>query len=234
MMVKFATNTFARILLDGILESLSSSPGLACLVAGGTDLLLDIEQGRHPPVHRLIDVSRRARHEHDRRRPRHGPLGGRHAPTPTGSHPLIREHALALAEAGELIGGPQVRPVATLGGNVAHALPAGDGTIALLALDAEAQLAGPDGVHWVPLESLFMGPGEPSFRPRPRSPLSPSGCPKQAGEGSAFHRIMRPQGVAIAILNMGCWVRLARDGTIEDIRLAIGPAGPRPLRAAKG
>ncbi len=55
--------------------------------------------------------------------------------------PEVAHHAQALTEACNLIAGPQVRNVATLGGNVAHALPAADGTIALLALDAKAEIA---------------------------------------------------------------------------------------------
>ena len=54
-------------------------------------------------------------------------------------------HARAVAEACALIGGPQVRNTATLGGNVAHALPAADGTIALVAVDAAVEIAGLSG-----------------------------------------------------------------------------------------
>jgi len=54
---------------------------------------------------------------------------------------------------------------------------------------------------------------------------------KGAREGSAFHRIMRPQGVAIAILNMAGWVKLDEGGRIDHVRISCGPAGPTPLRA---
>jgi hypothetical protein len=59
------------------------------------------------------------------------------------ANPLIRHHGAALAESCSVVGGPQVRNVATIGGNVAHALPAADGTIGLLALDAEVQICSP-------------------------------------------------------------------------------------------
>jgi carbon-monoxide dehydrogenase medium subunit len=136
-----------------------------------------------------------------------------------------------LIEGCRLIGGPQVRNVATIGGNVAHALPAGDGTIALHALDAQAQLASTDGLRWVPIQDLFAGPGKAAFD---RSTTLVVGFKiglKGPREGSAFRRVMRPQGVAIAILNMSCWLRLAEDGSIETIRLAVGPGGPTPFRA---
>jgi CO/xanthine dehydrogenase FAD-binding subunit len=145
----------------------------------------------------------------------------------------IQKHAHGLIEACELIGGPQVRNVATLGGNVGHALPAADGTIALISIRAEAQLASPEGRRWIPVEMLFEGPGQPSFERSLeiivafRFPL----CGE--GEGSAFKRVMRPQGVAIAILNMGIWLRRGSSEKVEEIQIAVGPAGPRPLRALK-
>jgi CO/xanthine dehydrogenase FAD-binding subunit len=145
--------------------------------------------------------------------------------------PILQEHALCLVEACGLIGGPQVRNVATIGGNVAHALPAGDGTIALLALDAQAQIASQNGRRWVELEGLFRAPGETTFD-RNREVLVGFRMKKRlAGEASAFRRIMRPQGVAIAILNMAVWLRSPVGSIVEDVRVAIGPAGPRPLRA---
>jgi carbon-monoxide dehydrogenase medium subunit len=52
------------------------------------------------------------------------------------------------------------------------------------------------------------------------------------GEASAFKRVMRPQGVALPILGLAVWVRL-EAGVIESVRIALGPAGPRPLRATR-
>ena len=60
---------------------------------------------------------------------------------------------------------PQVCNVATIGGNVAHALPAADGTISLLALDAQAEVANPNGRRKFPLQALFKGPGESTLDP---------------------------------------------------------------------
>jgi CO/xanthine dehydrogenase FAD-binding subunit len=123
-----------------------------------------------------------------------------------------------------------VRNVATIGGNVAHALPAGDGTVSLLALDSEVELVTSQGSSWQPLIEIFAGPGQVKFD-RTKTILSAFRfAARQSGEGSAFHRVMRPQGVAIAILNMAAWVRLL-DGRIDQARIACGPAGPRPFRA---
>jgi carbon-monoxide dehydrogenase medium subunit len=145
------------------------------------------------------------------------------------AHPLIRQHAEALFEACSLIGGPQVRNSATLGGNVGHALPAADGTIALLALDALGEIASLAGRRFVPVESLFLGPGRSALDSGKELLLGFSLPLRQAGQGSAFQRVMRPQGVAIAVLNMAAWVE--RQGElIGQARLSIGPAGPTPFR----
>lgn len=220
------------------LEMLASTPGDACLVAGGTDLLLDLQQGRRAPVDTLVDISRIAELCALEIRQDHLFIG---AATPLNRvvrSTLVQEQAQALYEAARLIGGPQVRNTATLGGNVGHALPAGDGTIALLCLDAKAEIASLQGDqivtrHLVGVENLYLGPGHSALQPRCEMlvgfyvPLLT--CP---GEASAFQRIMRPQGVAIAILNLGVWLRRAGE-IVRDVRIAIGPAGPTPLRARK-
>jgi carbon-monoxide dehydrogenase medium subunit len=207
--------------------------GGARVIAGGTDLLLDMRQGREAPVRVLVDVSAieemRQIRETDR-----GILVGAavtHAEI-INSH-LLHTFAAALVEAASVIGGPQVRNVATLGGNVAHALPAGDGTIALLALDAEAQIASDAGVRWHALPALFQAPGEPSFD-RTREILVAFRFPRVGvGAGSSFMRVMRPQGIAIAILNMAIAVKLSPRSIIEEVRLAVGPAAPHPFRARR-
>jgi CO/xanthine dehydrogenase FAD-binding subunit len=201
------------------------------VIAGGTDLLIDLQQGRHAPFRTLVDISAIPELQEIRLLP-DGILVGAAAPLrEIVEHRGLIAEAPALVEACLLIGGPQVRNVATLGGNVAHALPAGDGTIALLALGAEANLAAAEGRRWVRLADLFAGPGVPAFDPGREIIVSfrlPRLGPR---ETSAFERVMRPQGVAIAILNLAVWLRLSIDDVMEDLRLAIGPAGPQPFRA---
>jgi CO/xanthine dehydrogenase FAD-binding subunit len=112
---------------------------------------------------------------------------------------------------------------------VAHALPAADGTIALLAFDAQAEIASQAGLRRAPLLELFRGPGK-SALDAPREILVGFYLPLSGpGQASAFKRVMRPQGVALPILNMACW--LARQGEqVTAARLSIGPAGPTPRR----
>jgi carbon-monoxide dehydrogenase medium subunit len=212
------------------LEALETAPGDARVVAGGTDLLLELQQGLHPPVDTLVDVSAIAEMNIVEMRPEGVFVGASVPLNKLVKSPLIAEHAQALLEAASLIGGPQVRNTATLGGNVAHALPAADGTISLLALDAQAQIFGSSGYRLAPIETLFLGPGRSALDPC-KDLLVGFYLPRLSeNSGSAFRRVMRPQGVAIAILNMSVWIKRAGD-RIADVRLAVGPGGPTPLRA---
>ena len=151
--------------IDDALEALASAPQPACLVAGGTDLLLELQQGHHSPVESLIDLTRIP--ELTCLETRAGALFiGAAVPVSSVSQSgLVVKHAQAVAEGCGLIGGPQVRNTATLGGNVAHALPAADGMIGLVVLEAVALVADQAGVHERSLLSLFHGPGVSALLP---------------------------------------------------------------------
>jgi CO/xanthine dehydrogenase FAD-binding subunit len=131
-----------------------------------------------------------------------------------------------------VVGGPQVRNVATLGGNVAHGLPAADGTTSLVALDAEAEIVQGGERRWVPIGAMFKGPGQSLLDPTRDLLLNLRFRLCGAGEATAFTRIMRPQGVALPVLGCAAWLRLAGDEhTVEDVRVCIGPVAPVPTRA---
>jgi xanthine dehydrogenase FAD-binding subunit len=215
--------------LNEALRMLSEASGPVRLIAGGTDLLLDLQQGRHAPVDTLVDVNSIQEMKRLELQGQHLYIGAAVSLKKISRSPLVLTHAQALTEASGLVGGPQVRNTATLGGNVAHALPAADGTISLMALDASAEIASSTGIRTVPLASLFKGPGQSTLDLRCEI-LSGFLVPLlQPGQASAFSRIMRPQGVALPILNMSCW--LHREGDrIKDIRLSAGPSGPTPRR----
>lgn len=224
----------AQTISDAI-QALAAAPGPSRVISGGTDLLLDLQQGRHPPVHTLVDVSGIPEMNVIEIRQERLFIGAAVPLNRVVRSPLVGEHSPALVEACALIGGPQVRNTATLGGNVGHALPAADGTIALLSLDAQAEVADASGCRQVPFESLFKGPGRSALIPE-RELIAGFYLPLRAartgrtGQGSAFRRVMRPQGVAIAILNMGVWVERLGE-SIADVRIAVGPGGPVPYRA---
>jgi carbon-monoxide dehydrogenase medium subunit len=223
----------------------------ARIIAGGTDLILDMEAEHTAAPEVLVDVTKIAGIDRIAQEDGWIVLGAGITHTQIENSPLLHAQARCLTESCGVIGGPQVRNVATLGGNVAHALPAADGTIGLLALEAEVEVAGHsamgansaaarrgDGTSggfehtWQPLLSIFAGPG--------RNRLAPDQMlhafrfrPTAARAGNAFDRIMRPQGVALPVLAIAARVQL--DATlrrVEDAVIAIGPAGPTPFRAS--
>jgi CO/xanthine dehydrogenase FAD-binding subunit len=233
--------------ISDALQVLANSRGESCIIAGGTDLLLDLQQGRHVPVHTLVDVSQIIEmrklelrsHSAQSESSRVGYnqpvqeylfIGAALPLNQIVASPLVRKHAHALYEAASIIGGPQVRNTATLGGNVAHALPAADGMIALLSLDAQAEVTDSQGSQYLPLLQLFRGPGQSTLDPKKQILVGFHLPLQKPGQASAFCRIMRPQGVAIAILNMSIWLE-RKNNLIQDIRIALGPAGPVPKRA---
>jgi carbon-monoxide dehydrogenase medium subunit len=224
--------------LSQALQAFAEASGPVLPIAGGTDLLLDLEQGRHAPVHTLVDVTSIAEMTALEMRGQELFVGAALPVNRIVLDPLACAHAQALVEACNLIAGPQVRNVATLGGNVAHALPAADGTIALLALNAQAEIACAlnasaavpgvsTAIRRVAFQDLFLGPGKSSLQHGQELlvgfylPLS------QKGQASCFQRIMRPQGVALPIINLAIWLERA-DDRFRQIRIAVGPGGPTP------
>jgi carbon-monoxide dehydrogenase medium subunit len=218
--------------VDEALALLASYQGRARVIAGGTDLLLDIKQGHLPRPDALVDITRISGIAALRQEGEMMALGAGVTHAQIVAEPVLAARATCLVESCGVVGGPQVRNVGTLGGNVAHALPAGDGTTSLVALDAEADVA-LDGVRqWLPLCALFVGAGQSrldqtrdvlvGFRFRLCGPR----------EGSAFKRIMRPQGVALPILGCAAWVRLDESGErFADLRICLGPVAHVPARA---
>lgn len=201
-------------------------------IAGGTDLLLDLKQGRHAPIHTLIDLNSVKEMIVIEMRARELFIGAAVPVNRIAGNPLVIEHAQALVESCRHIAGPQVRNAATLGGNVAHALPAADGTIALTALAAQAEVACASGLRRLPIGELFLGPGKTALI-KGKEILVGFYLPEiRSGQGSCFNRIMRPHGVALPILNCAVWLASAQN-QLADVRIAIGPGAAVPFRATE-
>ena len=214
------------------IQALTTASGPVMPIAGGTDLLLDLKQGRHAPVHTLIDLTFVPEMSLLELRGDELYIGAAVPVNRVALDPLTGAHAQALVEACNLIAGPQVRNTATLGGNVAHALPAADGTIALTALEAQAEIASSAGTRRMPFTSLFLGPGKSAINKSSEIIVGFYLKQTKTGQASCFKRIMRPQGVALPILNCAVW--LEREGDIvKDIHIAVGPGSSTPFRATE-
>jgi CO/xanthine dehydrogenase FAD-binding subunit len=217
-------------LAQSIPDAIAQLDGEARLIAGGTDLLLEMQQGISPAVENLIDITGIPELTLLEIRGSELFIGAAVPLNHIVESSLVQEHALALVEACELIGGPQVRNTATLGGNVAHALPAADGTIGLLALGARAEVVGSNGTRMIEIEELFLGPRHSVLEANLEIIVGFYLPLHKRGQGSAFRRVMRPQGVALPVINHAVWLHREAE-LIRDIRLALGPGGPIPFRA---
>jgi CO/xanthine dehydrogenase FAD-binding subunit len=213
-------------------DLLARYAGEARIIAGGTDLLLEIKQGHRPVAKALIDVTcidelTRLTFDGDE-----VTIGAGVTHSQIVKTDRLADRATCLVESCGVVGGPQVRNVATIGGNVAHALPAADGTTSLVALDAEAEIIKNGERMWVPILEMFEGPGQSLLDPTRDMLLNVRFKLSGPREATAFKRIMRPQGVALPVLASAGWVRLAADGeTVDDARICIGPVAPVPVRA---
>ena len=218
--------------IDETLQLLTTYAGRARIIAGGTDLLVDMRAGQHPPHEALVDITAIPEMGTIRRDGDYLYVGAGVTHTQIVRSSELQTHARCLVESCGVVGGPQVRNVATLGGNVVHALPAGDGTISLVALDAEAEVIHEGERRWLPIGSLYRGPGTSLLDPTRDLLVQLRLRASGAREATAFSRIMRPQGVALPILGCAVWVRLDEDlAHYESARVCIAPTGPTPERA---
>ena len=205
--------------------------GRARVLGGGTDLLLDIQQGRSPVVDAVVDTSRIAGLNRISNEDGYIVIGCAVTHTEIVQDESIRRFGTCLTEACGVIGGPQVRNVATLAGNIAHAMPAGDGSIGLLALGGEIEVSDASGCRWMPLQDAFLGPGKSAIDHHRALLTRLRFLPTTTGSGSAFTRVMRPQGVALPMISMAARLRVDDNNTMSRLRISLGPAGPVPYLA---
>ncbi len=213
------------------LEILARHEGQARIIAGGTDLVIELQEGKCR-ANCLVDVTRipgldTIEHQDD-----HIVLGANVTFRRVKESALIQQYARVLAEAAGTVGALQIQTVATLAGNVVSALPAADGSVALVTLDAEAEVADADGRRWRPVSELFLGPGQSALDPT-RQMITAIRFPVPQGRhGSAWERIGRRRALVLPILNCGVSLALdSDDGQIAWARLGLGPVAPVPFRA---
>jgi carbon-monoxide dehydrogenase medium subunit len=217
--------------VEEALAVLTSLRGAGRIIAGGTDLVIQLRRGDRE-VAGLVDITRIPGLADIRRQNSHIVVGAATTFAQLEHSPLIRDWAPVLAEAASWVGSPQIRNVGTLAGNVVNAQPAADGSIALLALDAEAEIANLTGRQWVAVGNLFVSPGVSRVDASTEMITAfrfPARAPR---EGFAFERLARRKALALPLINVATRVLLDASGDhIRDVRIAIGPVAPVPFRA---
>ncbi len=209
------------------LAALAAEPG-ARVIAGGTDLMVQLRDGRRSAP-ALVDlgrvgltwiVEREAAVE----------IGAGTPMDAIADSPAVRRRAPALAHAASQIGAWPIQCRATLGGNLANASPAADTAPPLLVADARVELVSSKGRRSVPLHAFFLGPGHTALRPAEliRAVIVPALGP----EGfERFLKVGPRREQIISAVSLALRARRHRDGALEGVRVAVGAAGPVPLRA---
>jgi carbon-monoxide dehydrogenase medium subunit len=139
----------------------------------------------------------------------------------------------ALADAARIVGGWQIQSRASVGGNLCNSSPAGDTIAPLIALHARCLIAGPAGTREVAAEEFCTAPGKNVLqRGEILTKIVLPAAP--AGASSAYQRFIPRNEMDIAVVGAASWVRLSAAGnTIEQARVALAAVAPTPRFAAE-
>ncbi len=215
--------------VDECLQILAKRGPDTKVVAGGTDLLPQLKNGVLKPGW-VVDLSAVA----ELRTISDAPDGGLRIGASVTARELeldarVRSRFPALAESAAMVGSVQVRNLATLGGNLCNAAPSADMAPPLLALDAEAVIAGPSGQRRVSMASFFLGVRRTVLAPGEL--LLEIVVPAQgAHSGGNYLRHTPRRELDIAVVGVASQVTLT-GGKCTTARIALAAVAPVPLRA---
>lgn len=204
----------------------------AKILAGGTDLLVELKSASHAP-RMIVDISRATDLKNIALTDEGLSIGALVTHTEIMDSQLIRETFPALADAAHTIGAVQTRNLGTLGGNLVTCVPSMDSGPTLIALEALVTIAGPEGRRQMPLSALFVGPRKTVLKPTellveiiiPRRNL---------GKPAHFLKSGLRKGQALALVNVAAslWVDKKKN-TFSEPRIALGAVAPVVMRATQ-
>lgn len=204
----------------------------ARLMGGGTALMLLMSLGLVRPDH-VIGLRRiPALHGISQRPDGSLELGALVTPAEAAGSPAVASYCPALQAAFGQVATVRIRNQATVGGSLAHADPAQDPAPMLLALDATVIAAGPRGERQIPLAGLFTGFFQTCLDEDEivTSVVLP---PPEQGAGAAYVKFLPRTRDDYATVGVAAWLQQDRDGRCAQARIALGSAGPVPLRAPR-
>jgi carbon-monoxide dehydrogenase medium subunit len=207
---------------------LAKANGTARILAGGTDLLVQLrEQLRDADL--VVDVKRIPELMELSYSPRQGLRLGASVPCnriienpeATASYP-------ALVDAARIVGGWQIQSRASVGGNLCNSSPAGDTIAPLIALQARCVIVGPNGTREVSAQAFCIAPGKNVLQ-RGEILATIVVPPPVQNSGSAYERFIPRNEMDIAVVGAASWVQLNAAGdTIEQARVGLAAVAPTP------
>lgn len=214
------------------LALLATHGARARLLAGGTDLLVDLKSAlRVPEV--VVDISRAADLGGIELTEQGLRIGALATHTAVMDSPLVREHFPALVEASHTVGAVQTRNLGTLAGNLVTCVPSMDGGPALLALETVVTIASATGRRQIQLSEFFVGPRKTALKPDEM--LLDMVIPrKNLGKPTAFLKFGLRKGQALALVNVAAsaWIDPQRQVFVEP-RIALGAVAPTVIRTPR-
>ncbi len=215
--------------LDQAIALLGQAPGQARPLAGGTDLLPQLREGRRQ-VGLVFDV----KHIPELTELSYDVQGGLSIGAAVSCHQICHDPVASrlypgLVDGFGVIGAVQIQFRASVGGNLCNASPAADSIPALIAHAATCTIAGPNGTRQLPVEDFCVAPGRTALGPAELLVSIHVPTPPQRF-GGAYLRFVPRNEMDIAVVGAAAAVTLSVDGrVIESARVALGAVGPTPL-----
>jgi len=216
--------------LDAAVAMLTDAGDAARVLAGGTDLLVQLRAGMvHPGV--VVDIKNIPEVRAISEEAGGFRVGAAVTGAELGEHTGMCKAWPGVVEATELIGSTQIQGRATMGGNLCNGSPAADSVPALIAAGAVASIIGPNGQRDVPVEEIIVGPGKTSLG---KGELVVSfKFPERSGHsGDAYLRFIPRTEMDIAVVGVGVNITLGDDGVCQAARVGLGAVAATPLLVA--
>lgn len=213
--------------VDAAVALLVQESGFARVLAGGTDLLVQLRSGLVEPD-LVVDIKRIPEMRRITAEAGGFRIGAAVSGAELGEHPEVSKLWPGVVEAANLIGSTQVQGRATMVGNLCNASPAADSVPAMIAAGALATIVGPNGRRELPVEQIATGPGKTALAKGEvvTSILLPARPPRS---GDAYLRFIPRTEMDIAVVGAAVSLTLDEAGTCAAARVALGAVAPRAL-----
>jgi xanthine dehydrogenase FAD-binding subunit len=217
--------------LEAAIEMLSNNPNLK-IIAGGTDVLVQMRNGALEEI-ALLSL-RNIPGMADIRIMDNGTIsiGAMATFAEIFRNRIINEHLPVLSEAAVSVGGPQIRNMATIGGNICNGAVSADSATTLFAYNAELKLLSREGERTVPIKEFYAGPGKVNLKPAEilTAILIPETSYRKTSGCYIKHSTRKAMDIAMLGVSVIC---KTAEGRFTDVRIALGVAAPVPTRCSE-